>query len=93
MKIAISAKENESCWTFSIKDNGIGIKPANFNKIFVEFMRLNPKSVYKGSGIGLAQCKRIIENHGGKIWVESKPDEGTTVLFTIPKKSKPQTKI
>jgi PAS domain S-box-containing protein len=92
VKITISAKENESCWTFSVKDNGIGIKPAHFNKIFVEFMRLNPKSVYKGSGIGLAQCKRIIENHRGKIWVESKPGEGTTVHFTIPKKQNPANK-
>lgn len=92
IKIAISAKEDESCWTFAIKDNGIGIKPAYFNKIFVEFMRLNPKSVYKGSGIGLAQCKRIIESHSGKIWVESKPGKGTTVLFTIPKKLGPENK-
>lgn len=92
VKIAINVKENDSYWTFSIKDNGIGIKPAHFNKIFVEFMRLNPKMSYKGSGIGLAQCKRIIESHGGKIWVESKLGEGTTVLFTIPKRQKPANK-
>lgn len=88
VKIAISAKESENHWTFSIRDNGIGIKPAHFNKIFVEFTRLNPKSAYKGSGIGLAQCKKIIENHGGTIGVESKFGEGTTVHFTIPKRTK-----
>jgi len=82
-KIHISAKEETDHYLFKIKDNGIGIESQYFNKIFQIFQRLQPKEAYSGTGIGLAICKRIIERHGGKIWVESKPDKGSDFYFTI----------
>lgn len=81
VKINASLKENE--WLFSIRDNGIGISPQYKDRIFVIFQRLHNKDKYKGSGIGLAHCRKIVELHQGQIWVDSKPDEGSTFYFTI----------
>lgn len=83
--IQIKVKDCHHFWLFSVNDNGIGIDNKYLNKIFVEFMRLHPKSVYNGSGIGLSQCKKIIEDHNGRIWARSIPQEGTTFYFTLPK--------
>ena len=84
-KVIVSGSEDERNWMFSVADNGIGIKDEFFEKIFGLFKKLHSKSDYQGSGIGLAVCKRIIEQHGGKIWVESEYEVGTTFHFTIPK--------
>ncbi len=83
-EVRISARQEEAGWLFSVKDNGIGIDEKYFDKIFILFKRLHGKNEYPGTGIGLATSKKIVENLGGKIWLESKINDGTTFYFTIP---------
>ena len=83
--IYISAKEKDSHFLFIIEDNGIGIQKNYHKKIFELFTRLHPRSKYTGAGIGLSISKKIIEAHGGKIWVKSTPNVGSQFFFTLPK--------
>lgn len=82
--ISISAKSKEGYWHFSFTDNGIGIDSVHTDRIFIIFQRLHTRTEYQGSGIGLSHCKKIVELHNGKIWVESELGEGSTFYFTIP---------
>lgn len=86
--IYISSKEENDHYIFSVKDNGIGIEPQYFDRIFQIFQRLLPKGEYDGTGIGLAICKRVVERHGGKIWLESEINNGTTFYFKLLKNKK-----
>jgi len=85
VKIWISAESSESDWLFKIKDNGIGIDPKNYEKIFQIFNRLHTINEFEGTGIGLAISKKIVDNHDGKLWVESELGKGSSFNFTIPK--------
>ena len=83
-RINISARCADEEWTFCIEDNGIGIDLKQKDRVFQMFQRLNDRERYEGTGIGLAIAKKIVERHGGRIWLESEVGKGTTFYFTIP---------
>jgi len=85
-EIKIEAHRNNGSWEFMCRDNGIGVDKQHQDRIFIIFQRLHTRNEYEGSGIGLAHCKKIVELHGGKIWIESVPQEGSTFHFTFPYK-------
>ncbi len=88
-RIRISAEEQPEEWVLSFQDNGIGIDPQSFKRIFQMFQRLHTQEEYPGTGIGLTVCKRIVTRHGGRIWVESHPKRGATFFVALPKRTIP----
>ncbi|MEV6605666.1 ATP-binding protein [Kutzneria sp. NPDC051319] len=83
-KVTLSASRDDDVWTFTCADNGIGIEPEYADRVFVIFQRLHPKDAYPGTGIGLAMCRKIIEYHGGRIWLDTDAERGTVFRFTLP---------
>ncbi len=90
--VHVSAAEADHEWVFAVRDNGIGINQEHFGRIFQMFQRLNSSNTFPGTGIGLATCKKIAEHHGGRIWVESQLDVGSTFYFTLPKSTSPSSR-
>ena len=82
--IRVSADRDGDHWRINVRDNGIGIEPEFSDKVFVIFQRLHPRDAYEGTGIGLAVVKKIVEYHGGRIWLDLDVEQGSSIWFTLP---------
>ena len=83
-RVQVSAQANPDGWQFTVADNGIGMESQYLKQVFTIFQRLHSRQAYPGNGIGLSVCQKIVESHGGRIWLDSTPGEGTSIHFTLP---------